>query len=191
MLYIAKFLGIFALLYFGTLAVIGLASPGGGLHSHLVANYLDYVSWIKISLMRVPAFILSLFGVPTHEEPGFLLRINRGRGVIIAYSCVGYGVYSFWIAYVVANKGSICKKLIWTVVGVLGLWFINVIRITLLLYAINVGWPMPLGFDHHTWFNIFAYLLIFILIIYYDRSLKKRPGHPSPTVYPPLKEQKA
>ena len=173
-LYIVKFLGIFALLYFGTLAVIGLASPGGGMHSDFIASHLDYVSWIKISLMRVPAFILSLFGVPTHEEPGFLLRINGGRGVIIAYSCVGYGVYSFWIAYVVANKGSIRKKIIWALAGVLGLWFINVIRITLFLYAINVGWPMPLGLDHHTWFNIFAYILIFTLIILYDGSLKKR-----------------
>lgn len=172
-LYILKFLGIFCLLYFGTMGVIAMTSPEGRFHSAFVAKYFDYVSWLKISLMRAPAFILGLFGIATHEEPGFLLRINGGRGVIIAYSCVGYGVYSFWIAFIIANKGKIVRKLKWIFFGVLGLWFINVIRITLFLLAINRGWPMPLGLDHHTWFNIFAYILIFILIFWYDRSKKK------------------
>lgn len=170
--YLLKFLGIFAVLYFGTQAVIGMTATGGKFHSDFIAHYLDYVSWIKYSLMRVPAFFLSIFGIGAHEEPGFVLRINGGRGVRIAYSCVGYGVYSFWIAYVVANRGNVRKKIFWAVGGVLGLWLINSIRITLFLLAINRGWPMPLGLDHHTWFNIFAYLLIFSLIILYDRSLK-------------------
>ena len=106
-------------------------------------------------------------------EPGFLIRINGGRGVIIAMDCVGYGVYSFWIAFVAANRGKFWKKAIWILLGVVVLWFINVIRITLFLVAINKGWPMPLGIDHHTWFNIVAYLMIFILVLLYDRSQNK------------------
>ena len=168
--YIIKFLGIFALLYFGTKGVIALSAPGGDVYSPFVARYLDYVSAIKISLMRATAGILSVFGMGTHEEPGFLLRMNGGRGVIIAYSCVGYGVYSFWAAFVAANKGSVGRKAIWIIGGVLALWFINVVRITLFLLAINKGWPMPLGIDHHTWFNIVAYLLIFIMILWYDKA---------------------
>ena len=87
--------------------------------------------------------------------------------------CVGYGVYSFWIAFVAANTGTFLKKTIWIVAGLIGLWFINVIRITLFLTSINKGWPMPLGLDHHTWFNIFAYLLIFGMIWWYDKDSKK------------------
>jgi len=173
--YILNFLGLFATLYFGTQALIGITSPGGRFHSDFIARYFDYVGWIKISLMRAAGFFLGIFGIDTFEKPGFILGINGGRSVLIAYSCVGYGVYSFWIAYVIANKGKVRKKILWTVGGVLGLWFINSIRITLFLLAINKGWPMPFGWDHHTWFNIFAYILIFTLIILYDRSLKKRP----------------
>jgi exosortase/archaeosortase family protein len=84
-------------------------------------------------------------------------------------------VYSFWIAFVAANKGRVLKKTLWIVFGLLGLWLINVIRITLFLTAINKGWPMPLGIDHHTWFNIFAYLLIFLMIWFYDRSFRDSP----------------
>lgn len=169
-LYLLKFLGIFCLLYFGTLAVIGLAAPGG-YYSPFIAKYLDYVSWIKMSLIHATGFILSLFHIPTKIEPDFLIRIEGGRGVIIAMDCVGYGVYSFWIAFVIANKGTLIKKTTWIVCGVLALWLINVIRITLFLTAINKGWPMPLGINHHTWFNIFAYGLIFLMIWRYDRGM--------------------
>lgn len=189
-IYIVKFLGIFSLLYIGTLAVIGMSSPGGTFYNEWIARNLDYVSWIKLTLVHVPSFILRLFGIASHQEPGFILRIDGGRGVFIAYSCVGYGVYSFWIAYVVANKGSFLKKMKWAAAGVLGLWFINVIRITLFLQAINMNWPMPLGIDHHTWFNIFAYLLIFILIILYDKSLRKEAVNDNVLKYPPLEQQK-
>lgn len=170
--YILKFLGIFCLLYFGTLAVIGMAAPGGRYYIPFIAHHLDYVSWLKISLIKGAGFLLGIFGIATQPEPGFILRVPEGRGVIIAMSCVGYGVYSFWIAFVVANKGKFLKKTLWVLGGLLGLWLINTIRIALFLLAINKGWPMPLGIDHHTWFTIFAYLLIFILIFFYDRSLR-------------------
>jgi exosortase/archaeosortase family protein len=170
-IYFIKFAGVFCILYFGTLAVIGFSAPGG-VYSPFVAKYFDYVSGIKISLIGAAGFILSVFGIQTHTEPGFLIRINGGRGVIIAMNCVGYGVYSFWIAFVAANSGKFWKKFRWIVSGVLALWLINVIRITLFLVAINKGWPMPLGINHHTWFNIVAYLMIFILIWLYDKSFR-------------------
>jgi exosortase/archaeosortase family protein len=129
-----------------------------------------------MSLIHATGFILSLFHVSTNIEPGFSIRYTGGAGVIIAMDCVGYGVYSFWIAFVAANKGKITKKILWIVFGLLGLWFINVIRITLVLVAINKDWPMPLGLDHHTWFNIFAYLLIFLMIWWYDKDLSRKRG---------------
>ena len=80
--------------------------------------------------MRGTGFILSLFGIQTHTEPGFVIRIDGGRGVIIAMDCVGYGVYSFWAAFVIANNGSFKKKALWIMGGLLALWLVNVIRIT-------------------------------------------------------------
>jgi exosortase/archaeosortase family protein len=173
LIYLLKFAGIFCLCYFATLAVIGIAAPGGW-YSPFVHTYLDYVSWLKWSLIHATGFILSLFHVSTTTEPDFLIRFTGGAGVFIAMDCVGYGVYSFWIAFVAANKGKITSKIKWILFGLLGLWFINVIRITLFLTAINKGWPMPLGLNHHTWFNIFAYLLIFFMIWWYDKDVSKK-----------------
>ena len=129
-----------------------------------------------MSLIHATGFILSLFNIHTTTEPGFVIRFTGGAGVIIAMDCVGYGVYSFWIAFVAANKGKKKKKILWIVFGLLGLWLINSIRITLFLTSINKGWPMPLGLDHHAWFNIFAYLLIFLMIWWYDKDLSRKSG---------------
>jgi exosortase/archaeosortase family protein len=99
--------------------------------------------------------------------------MEGGGGVSVVYSCLGFGVMSFWVAFVVANNGSALKKIIWVTAGLFSLWCINVIRISMVLLAANKHWKFPLGLDHHTWFNIVAYLFIFIMMYFYDRSFKE------------------
>lgn len=170
LLFIIKFIGIFCLLYFGTLAVIGLSTPES-YYSPFVAKYLDYVNFLRSSLLHVSQALLSLFNFNTTFTDKYTLMSSHG-GIRMVYSCVGYGVMSFWAAFVVANKGGWRKKIVWLLAGWLLLCIINVLRISILLVAINKSWEMPLGWDHHTWFNIIAYLLIFLLIYFYDRSSK-------------------
>lgn len=161
--FLIKFIAIFAFCYLGTLAMIGLAAPGG-YYSPFIDRHLDYVSWIKHALIAATRLILSVFGIHTYTAPDFVVRIVNGTGVKIAYDCVGYGVMSFWIAFVSASEGAGRRKVIWAIAGIIILFVINVIRIALLLVAYNRHWGMPLGLDHHTWFTIVAYLAIFIMI---------------------------
>ena len=179
--FIAKFLLIFGVAYFGTLAVIGLSAEEG-YYSPFVATYLDYVSGIKHSLLYGIKFLLSLFGMQTQIEPAFTIRIVGGRGVIIAMDCVGYGVYSFWMAYVAANSGTFAKKTWWILGGLFLLWFINLTRICLFLVAINKNKTMPLGIDHHTWFNIVAYGAIFAMMFFFEKSLKRNASQPGTAI---------
>lgn len=183
-IYVIKFLVVFCLLYYGTEAVIGLSAPGG-LYSPFIANYLDYVSWLKRGFIHTTQWICSVFGMATIVGNHFNVFVPGGQGIIVAKSCVGYGVYSFWIAFVAANKGTLLEKFTWIAGGLFGLWVINVTRITLFLIALNKGWPMPLGLDHHTWFNIFAYGLIALLIYLYDKRMKTKIS-PLPRAIPEL-----
>lgn len=123
--------------------------------------------------MHSTKFYLSLVGIDTYFAPDFVVRFVNGKGILIAMDCVGYGVYSFWLAYTLANPGTVKRKLIWSVGGVFLLWFINSLRICLFLVAINKDWPMPLGLDHHTWFNIFAYIAIFTMMYFFEKSRTK------------------
>lgn len=170
-MFLLKFLALFGLFYFGTLAVIGLAAPGK-FYSPFIEHYLDYVSWIKQSLIWGVGRLASVFGYETVQQAGFVIRVKSGAAVLIAMDCVGYGVYSFWAAYVMANEGSLKRKTSWVMVGLVLLWLINVIRITAVLIALQKGKAMPLGIDHHTWFNIIAYCFIFLMIWRYERGGK-------------------
>jgi exosortase/archaeosortase family protein len=166
--YLLKFAVVFCILYFGTLAVIGLASPES-YYSPFVAKYLDYISVLRSSLLHSSKAFLSLFNFQTAFRDRYTLMATHG-GIRMVYTCIGYGVMSFWAAFVLANKGSWKRKLLWTIGGLFALWCINVLRISLLIVALDKKWPMPLGLDHHTWFNIVAYSLIFLMIYLYDRS---------------------
>ena len=167
--FVITFLVLFLVFYLGTQFWIGLAAPGG-LYSPFVEHHLDYISWIKKLLMKGAAFVASWFGYDTIEEPGYLVRVVGKRGVIIACDCVGYGVYSFWAALMLAYQQSWKRKLIWIILGLLLLYTINQLRIGLLLVAINKGWKMPLGWDHHTWFNIVAYGAILIMLFFFGKA---------------------
>jgi hypothetical protein len=52
-----------------------------------------------------------------------------------------------------------------------------VLRITLLILALNKNWGMPFGIDHHTWFNIISYLFIFVLIYFLEKDINKKLNH--------------
>lgn len=171
--YLVRFLGLFCLLFYGTEAVIGLSAPGSH-YSSFVAQHLNFIPPFRLALLEATKALLSPFGVHTAIEDAYSLTLVGGRGVRMVYSCLGYGVLSFWIAFIFANRGSWKKKAGWMLAGCLALCAINVIRIALLLVAINRGWAIPLGWDHHTWFTLVAYLLIFALILGYDRT--ERPG---------------
>jgi len=167
--YMVKFAIAFCLLYFGTLAVIGLSAPEG-VYSEFVAKYLDYVQGLRLSLLQASKSLLSFFGYTGYTPDKFILQMSDGTAIKMVYSCVGYGVMSFWGAFIIANKSSWLKKVKWIAIGWIAIWCINVLRITFLLIALSKHWQIPLGLDHHTWFNIAAYILIFVLIYFYDRS---------------------
>src|SRR5829696_8036784 len=116
LVYILKFGGLFSLFYFGTLIIIGLSSKEN-IYSPFVENYLDFVTPLRRSLLSGSAILLRLFGYSPTFSDEYTLGLNGGLAVRMVYSCVGYGVLSFWGAFILANHGSITKKLTWLVSG--------------------------------------------------------------------------
>ncbi|MEO6490242.1 MAG: hypothetical protein ABIO04_09905 [Ferruginibacter sp.] len=167
--FVGKLLLIFAFCYLSSVAVIGLSTPGN-YYSAFIDHYLNFISWIRMSLLFGTKTLLAIFGIDTYYASEFILRKVGGRGITLIYGCIGYGVLSFWIAFVLASAKKIKNKLSWLIGGLLLIWVINISRIALLLVATNNNWKMPLGWDHHTWFNIVAYVAIFAMIYYFDRN---------------------
>ena len=171
--YLIKFIGIFCLLYFGTIAVIGLVSPCGRYYLSFLDNYFNYISWLRSSLLFATKLFFSFIGVTVYNKNIYTITVLNGSGVHIVYSCLGYGVMSFWAAFVLANDGKILKKVKWLISGLFVIWLINVFRLFLFLLSLNNQWSIPFGINHHTLFTVFAYAGIFIMIYFFDKSSNK------------------
>ncbi len=171
-IYFLKFGAAFCILYFGTLAVIGLSARENQ-YSPFVANYLNFINPLRTLLLLTSKGFLALLGYRTFLSSEYILSMEHGSSIRMVYSCIGYGVLSFWGAFVFANKGTWQKKISWIAAGWIVLCVINVMRVSILLIATNNHWSIPFGWDHHTWFNIIAYSFIFGMIYFYDRSSKK------------------
>jgi len=176
-LYIIKFTGAFCVCYFGTLALIGIAAPGG-YYIPFVAHYLDYVNWLRTSLLLSAKYLLSLLGYDSiYFAKQYILEVKDGWGIRMVYSCIGYGIMSFWVAFVYANTIPFRKKTKWMIGGLLSIWAINVLRITLLIIVANKHWLNMLPLEHHMLFNIAAYILVGIMIYCFYRSDKRTQLH--------------
>lgn len=176
--YLFKFLLCFGLLYYGTRAMIGITAPGG-FYWAFADRYLDYVSWLRTLLMNTSRMVLELAGYDIYMKDAYTIRMQGGLGVHVVYSCLGYGVMSFWTAFIFANKGTFRQKSFWILTGLLVIFSVNVGRICIMLVAVNKKWKSLFSLDNHTWFNIIAYALIFLLMWLFDRS-NKRPGERIP-----------
>ena len=172
LIYATKLIILYYLFYFTTQAIIGLSATSG-LYNNWIAEHFDYISWLRRSLIKGTAFFVHFFGYHTIVESGFLIRIINGRGVIVALGCAGYGVLSFWLAYVLSSNRNIFQSIIWILIGFCGIWIVNVCRIGIFLMSINEHWSLPLGLDHHTWFNVVAYTLIIAMIFLKEKMNTK------------------
>ena len=168
----ARFLGAFCLLYFGTKAVIGLTVPGG-YYSEWVADNFNYPSLLRYSLLHGTRLMAGVFGYDTYLRDAYHITMVNGRGIHLAYDCYGYGLLSFWIAFIFANQGSFRKKTFWILAGCITIWGLNVCRLTLVLIASNKKMQLPYNWSHHTFYNIITYAFIFVMIWLFSRSEKR------------------
>ena len=169
--YLLKFILAFCILYYGTIAMIGVTSPQG-FYSAFADDYLDYVSLLRWVLLHSSKLLLNLMGYQVYLKDIYTIKLQNGLGVHVGYDCIGYGVMIFWVAFIFANEGSFSKKLKWMAGGLLLIWIVNVLRISMMLLSINHNWSSPFDLDNHTLFNIAAYTVMFTMIYFFDRSKK-------------------
>ena len=171
--FIFIFAAVFSLCYYGALLITGIAVPGGS-YSPFIEKYLNVAAWLRTSLMHGTKLLMSLLGTQSFRESDYVLRATGGEGIRLVYGCLGFGVMSFWSAYIAATIAIIPKKIWWFVCGLFLIWTINLIRLSLVLQAQISGWHFPLGLGHHTWFNIAAYLAIFMMMYFFEKSIKTK-----------------
>ena len=167
--FIIKFLVLFLGLHYFNEFYIGITAPGG-LYVPFLEHHLDYVAWIRHSILWGSMNLSGLFGYESYIDGPFHLRSVTGPGVQMVYSCIGLGVMSFWAGFVLAHEIKWKKKIGWTLLGLIVIWIVNCFRVTVILAATVNKWNPSKYLDHHDTFNIIAYVCVFILIIIFIKS---------------------
>jgi len=175
--YLLRFILVFVALYYFNIFFLGITTPDGKFYSSFLKNNMNYIAGFSSSILYASQFFLSLFHFDAYIEGTQIIR-SSNAAVEVWFPCLGLGISSFWVAFVVAHKISMKNKFLWCIAGLSVIWFINCWRIALLLLALDKKWYSDSIIDHHTAFNIIAYVAIGFMIF----SFVKKTGKPSRTV---------
>jgi exosortase/archaeosortase family protein len=175
-----KVLVFFLGLHYGNEFFIGITAPGG-LYVPFLEQHLNYVAWIRQSVLWGAKILSGVFGYQAYIDGPFHLRSVTGPGVQMVYSCIGLGIMSFWAGFVLAHSIPWKQKLLWTFAGLMMIWAVNCFRVSVILAATVNRWSTNKYLDHHDIFNIVAYMLVFVLIlIFIKKQGLSKPQPPSP-----------
>lgn len=171
-IYVIKLLVIYFLLDYGTTFFIGITSKGD-IYIEWLDKYFNYVKWLRYSLLFGAKQIVNLLGYHSYVVGLYIIRIKNGAAVQLVYTCLGYGVMSFWIAFIMANKVQLKYKLKWLFAGLFVIYLSNVARICVLLIAAQNKWNLPFNIEHHSFYNFIAYTVIIIMMLLFFKQLQK------------------
>jgi exosortase family protein XrtF len=118
------------------------------------------VRWAEVTLQALsyPTTDYSAADVKFREHIG----IAGSKGVTIGAPCDGVVLYVLFILFVVAFPGPFKHKVWFVPLGVLSVFYLNVLRIVglVVIMKINESW---LAFNHDYTFTIVVYLYVFLL----------------------------
>ena len=78
--YLVKFLAVFVVLYFGTMALIAITVPGG-YYNAFADHYLDYPSLLRTSLLHGAKLFVALMGYQADIVGEYYLKMLNGSSV--------------------------------------------------------------------------------------------------------------
>ncbi|MBK0378186.1 hypothetical protein I5M19_02650 [Mucilaginibacter sp. SD-g] len=165
------FIGLFLIFYYFNVYFFGLTSVGNHYNSFL-DQHLNYISWLRWLLLNTSAGILNFIGFAAIVNKYELLVSGHGA-IRLIYTCLGLGVMSFFVAFVIAYPKKLKSKLIFLITGLLTIQLLNIIR--LMLIALYWNRDRERVIDHHTIFNLFIYIIIAVALYFWVNSKSNSP----------------
>lgn len=163
--FVILFLSLFSLFYYFNIFYMGITAPGN-YYSLFLDEHLNYISGFRNLLIGISAWIIRIFGYQVFTSDTTLHALNAG-GINVVYSCLGFGVMSFFVAFVIAwPQRSLNSKLWFIPVGLLLIQTLNIARFIM----ITLFWrnsPYRSVIDHHTLFNVILYAILLASIYFW------------------------
>jgi exosortase/archaeosortase family protein len=172
-IFIIRFLILLAVFRVAFWSYYGLVTIGGITYSSFFDKYLDIVEGQGLFISNSAKRLLSLFYNNVHQFQNSV-QVDHSQTVAVNFSCLGFGVLSFWFALVFANTGIAKFKLKWILIGFVSITTLNILRIAVIAAALHEKWTPITSMDHHGTFNLLSYVLIILLFLVYIRTVDRQ-----------------
>jgi exosortase/archaeosortase family protein len=173
-----RFILLFVPLYYFHIGFLAITDPNN-YYSAFIDNNFNYLKWVTNSINSTASLITHFFGINSGVE-GKLIFVQGGARVLLEFACLGVGITSFWVAFIVAHNAPWKSTLYWCLGGIIAIWFLNCWRIAILVIAIQNKWEGNRFFDHHDVFNLVSYIIISLFIyMYYKRNKEEETQVPA------------
>ena len=162
--FVTSFLVIFVLLYYGNQFFIGISTPGN-LYVPALDQYFNYISWYRSLLLHSSSLFCNIIGINSHVQ-GYDIVLPNNESIRLIYKCLGIGIISVWISFVIAFPQKGLNKLKYALLGVLFIITINIIRFVAL--AVFFSNSEMINYKHvdqqHFLYNTICYIIIFFMM---------------------------
>lgn len=170
--FVVLFLGLFCLFYYFNIFYMGITAPGN-YYSPFLEQHLNYIRGFRHILIAISAWVIRIAGYQVFTSDTTLHALNAG-GINVVYSCLGFGVMSFFVAFVLAwPEKSFKNKLLFIPLGLILIQVLNIARFIM----ITLFWresPYRSIIDHHTLFNFVLYVILLATIYFWINSHSKK-----------------
>jgi exosortase/archaeosortase family protein len=139
------------------------------------SNYLrnvDVYSLMANAIIYPSKYLLSSIGYETVLGNRTIAIVGH-RGVEIQGPCMGFDVFSVFIALIIAypSRTTNFQKALFIVAGVLAIHILNVLRVSALLLKHTYSIKLPI--NHHDLFNIVIYIFVFASFYFWTKYYSK------------------
>jgi exosortase/archaeosortase family protein len=156
------------------LLFIGITTPGGIYIKWLDIN-MNYIKYWRTYDILFTRQILIGLGYEVRYTT-YTILVSGRAGFKLVYSCLGYGVMSFFFAFVMAYPKPWFHKTLFLLYGLIFIQSLNIIRFT----CISIYWTAPQRssfIDHHVIFNAIIYALISIILYFWTNTKTHNGGN--------------
>ncbi|TAH02636.1 MAG: hypothetical protein EAZ15_04880 [Sphingobacteriales bacterium] len=169
-----KFTIVFLILYFlfdnANKFFNNVNTPTAQYYNPYISEHFNYIQLLRTSLILSTVKIMEMLGYFMMYSKTQILALN-GIPSNINYSCLGLGVLSFWVAFVLAFPKPIKQKLRFLIKGIVAIFFLNVFRLVILtILTVEIPNEIEYFTYHHDAFTFFVYSILFAMIYFWVKK---------------------
>jgi exosortase/archaeosortase family protein len=155
--FLLKFATLFITFYGFNIGYIAITSPGG-LYFPFLDEHCNYIELWRNLYISTAAKILEFMGYTVHTT-AISLKVKDHSGFRLVYSCLGYGIMSFFSAFVLSFPKPLGSRITFLFIGLTIILSLNLCRFIFIPLFYNPQITI-LSANHHDVFNGVLYLAL-------------------------------